>query len=247
MEMHTGKYFARVSSALLIFAGVISLSIGAGQRVAGQQPAPPELQKKFHKQYAAIQKKFADGPEMGRYPRIRDEAAQRRMELDRREKVGKWQDELAAKFAAAAATAEEIVKLNPPDVAKWKEHRDTLGLYSQPISSPDTRTVFGQGEVQKPARLFKQPLAVYPDEARNANTKDEVRLRLVLAADGTVKHIFPVKAAKHGLTEAAMEAARRIEFEPAIRNGRRASQFISLVYKFEDGRSLPAFVPTSAF
>src|SRR6185503_2693153 len=76
---------------------------------------------------------------------------------------------------------------------------------------------------QKPARLFKQPLAEYPDEARNANPKDEVRLRLVLAADGTVKYIFPTKAAKHGLTEAAIAAARRIEFEPAIRNGRRAS------------------------
>src|SRR6185503_15237158 len=100
---------------------------------------------------------------------------------------------------------------------------------------------------QKPARLFKQPLAEYPDEARNANPKDEVRLRLVLAADGTVKYIFPTKAAKHGLTEAAIAAARRIEFEPAIRNGRRASQFVSLVYKFEDGKALPPYVTTGDF
>ena len=101
--------------------------------------------------------------------------------------------------------------------------------------------------MQQPARLFKQPLAEYPDEARNANTNGEVRLRLVLAADGTVKYIFATKAAKHGLTEAAIAAARRIEFEPAIRNGRRASQFMSMVYPFEDGRSLPPYVPTSEF
>lgn len=243
--MHMGRSIARIGAAL-IFAGVISI-FSADPRAAGQQPAPAELQKKFHKQYAAIQKKFADGPEKGGYQVSRDEEGLRKMERDRRERAGKWQDELAARFAAAAATAEEIVKLNPADVAKWKEHRDTLLLYSQPISAPDTRTVFGRREVQQPARLFKQPLAEYPDEARNANTKDDVRLRLVLAADGTVKYIFPTKAAKHGLTEAAIEAARHIEFEPAIRNSRRASQFISLVYPFEYGRSLPPYVPTTEF
>lgn len=230
---------------LLAVAGLLMMSAPAS--AVAQTADLVRLQKQFHKQYAAIQKKFADGPERGRYPVIRDEEAQRRMELDRREKVGKWQDELTARFAAAAATAEEIVKLNPADVAKWKEERDTLLLYSQPISAPDARTVFGHREVQQPARLFKQPLAEYSDEARNANPKAEVRLRLVLAADGTVKHIFATKAAKHGLTEAAIEAARHIEFEPAIRNGRRASQFVSLVYKFEEGRSLPPYVPSTEF
>lgn len=245
--MHIAGSKARAGSAILMFAGVISTVFGACPRAAGQQPAPAELQKQFHKQYAAIQKKFADGPEAGRYPRPRDEATQRRIEREHRERVGKWQDELAARFAAAAATAEEIVNLNPADVAVWREHRDTLLLYSQPISPPETRTVFGQGEVQQPARLFKQPLAAYPDEARNAKAKGEVRLRLVLAADGNVRYIFPTKPSKHGLTEAAIEAARRIEFEPAIRNGHRASQFVSLVYKFEDGQSLPPFVPLTVF
>jgi len=203
--------------------------------VAAQQPQLAQLEKQFQKQYASIQSKFADGPEPALSP------------AERHEMVGKWQDELAARFARAAATAGEIMKLQPPNLEMWREQRDTLLLYSQPISPPETRTVFGDTEVQKKARIFKQPLAVYPDEARQAKAKGEVRLRLVLAFNGTVQHIFAIKPAKHGLTEAAIAAARLIEFEPAVRDGRRASQYATFVYKFEDGKALPPSVPATSF
>ena len=153
----------------------------------------------------------------------------------------------AACFPGPPATAEQIIKLNPANVEMWREHRDTLLLYAQPVSPPETRTVFGDGEVQQRARVFKKPLAAYPDEARAAKAKGEVRLRLVLAANGTVRYVFPIKPLKHGLTEAAMEAARQIEFEPAIRNGHRASQFATFVYEFKKSGALPPYVPSTVF
>jgi outer membrane biosynthesis protein TonB len=74
-----------------------------------------------------------------------------------------------------------------------------------------------------------------------------VRLRLVLAADGTVRNIFPMKPLPHRLTEAAIDAARQIKFMPAVRNGQPVSQFATLSYEFKNGQGLPPYVPEHEF
>ena len=122
-----------------------------------------------------------------------------------------------------------------------------MWLYSQPVSPPATRSVFGSGEVQKKAKLLDAPAAVYPAEALAAKASGEVRLRLVLAADGTVKHIFPMKPLPHGLTAAAINAARRIKFTPAVRNGQPASQFETLSYEFKKGKGRRPYRPDTPF
>ena len=68
-----------------------------------------------------------------------------------------------------------------------------------------------------------------------------------LASDGAVKYIFPMKPLKHGLTEAAIEAAQKIRFEPAIRDGKPASQFATLSYEFKNGKGLPPYFPQHEF
>jgi TonB family protein len=75
----------------------------------------------------------------------------------------------------------------------------------------------------------------------------EVRLRLVLASDGTVKDVFPIKPLPCDLAEAAMKAARQIKFEPGVRNGKPASQFITLVYEFRNGEARPPYIPKTIF
>jgi hypothetical protein len=69
----------------------------------------------------------------------------------------------------------------------------------------------------------------------------------VLAADGTVKHVFTVKSLGLGLTEAATEAARRIKFEPAQRAGQPVSQFVSVVYDFKGDKPAKPYVPKTIF
>ena len=206
-----------------------------GRAATAQQLTLEQLEAKFQKQYAAIQDIFLHGP------------AKRVFPPNPYERLGRWQDELADSFARAGATIDEILKLHPPDEANWRELRETMWLYSQPISPPESRTVFGSSEVQKRARRLDAPAAAYPDAARAAKAKGEVRLRLVLAADGTVKNIFPMKPLKHGLTEAAMDAARQIKFAPAIRNGQPVSQFETLSYEFKNGRGLPPYTPEHEF
>jgi TonB family protein len=195
-----------------------------------------QLEIKLKSQYRATEKLFAAPPDS----RGLSPSTWHRL-------LREWQDDLAQSFAKAATTVTEIIALNPPSREMWQERLDTLRLYSQPVSSPDERTVYGSGEVQKSARILETPLAVYTDEARAAKIHGDVRLRLVLASDGTVKNVFPIKSLSHGLTESAMKAARQIKFEPALRNGEPASQFETFVYEFEKGHSRPPYIPRTVF
>jgi TonB family protein len=233
--MSIAKVASRSLLALFVIGLGGSMIFNEHAAAMAQQATLEQLEAKLQKQYAAIEDLFLYGPAKKVYPpRFRD-----RLRL--------WQDDLAQGFAQAGTTIDEILKLQPPDEEKWRERRETMSLYSQPTSPPESRTVFGSGEVQKRAHLVDAPAASYPDEALAAKAKGEVRLRLVLAGDGTVKYIFPMKPLKHGLTEAAIEAARQIKFEPAIRDGQRVSQFTTLSYEFKKGKGLPPYVPEHEF
>lgn len=207
--------------------------IGALVPSSSAQISLEQLEAKLRLQNAEIEKEIGSPP-------VYDDPAASRLVLR------SWQDRLANRFAEAATTVEDILKLNPPNSEFWRERLETLRLYSQPISSPDQRTVFGDGEVQKRARVIDSPAAIYTDEARADKIKGDVRLRIVLASDGTVKNVFPIKSLSHGLTESAMEAARQIKFQPAIRNGEPASQFATFVYEFKKGNATP-YIPQTIF
>ena len=230
---HT-KVNARYLLPLLVISLAASM-IFERHGAAAQQATLDQLEAKLQKQYATSEDLFAHGPAKQIYP------------PDFRERLRLWQDDLAKSFADAGKTIDEIIKLNPPDAEMWRERSDTMWLYSQPISPPSSRTVYGASEVQKKARLVDAPAAAYPAEARAAKASGEVRLRLVLASDGTVKYIFPMKPLKHGLTEAAIEATRHLKFEPAIRDGKPASQFATLSYEFKKGQGLPPYFPQHEF
>jgi TonB family protein len=203
---------------------------------ADSQRPVKDLETKLESQYRETQKLFASPPRSaGLLP------------ADYHRLLREWQDDLAQSFVRAAATVEEILALNPPNREMWQERLETLRLYSQPISSPEERRVFGSGEVQTSARILEIPFAEYTDEARAARTHGDVRLRVVLASDGTVKNIFPTMSLGHGLTESAMKAARQIRFEPAVRNGQPASEFMTFVYEFEKGQSRQPYVPRTVF
>jgi TonB family protein len=217
-----------------LLALVVSLTVPmllGRHPVAAQHPTLEQLEAKVEQQYASIEDIFYNSPAKLTEPR------------DFRERLSMWQDKLAASFADAGKTIDEILKLNPPDPEKWRERSDTMWLYSQPVSPPSSRTVYGASEVTKKARLVDPPAAAYPETARKAKARGEVRLRVVLASDGTVKYIFPMKPLKHGLTEAAIEAASKLKFELAIRDGKPASQFATLSYEFKDGRGLTPYFP----
>lgn len=226
--LSTALTFRRLPTLLFV-----SFIFFGAQCLATAQASLEQLDAQSKLQYAAIEK------EIGAPPIPENPAAYRLV-------LRSWQDRLANRFAEAATTIENILKLNPTNSEFWRERLETLSLYSQPISSPDQRTVFGDSEVQKRSQVIDVPAAAYTDEARTNKIKGEVRLRMVLASDGTVRNVFPIRSLSGGLTESAMEAARQIKFQPAIRNGEPASQFATFVYEFEKGDAIP-YVPRTVF
>lgn len=216
---------------------ILASLLGGAASAFAQQSSIDQLEAGLKTKYATIEKIIAAPPSRRQYP----------VPADYKRRLREWQDDLAQSFAAAAATISEILKLNPPNAEFWQERLETMQLYSQPVSPPETRTVFGSGEVQQSAQIQEMPPADYTAEARAAKTKGEVRLRIVLAADGNVKYVFPIKSLSHGLTEAAMAAARRIKFEPALRNKKPASQLLTVVYEFRDGKAQKPYIPKTSF
>lgn len=227
-------FISRCLLVFLVLALVVSTAFASPVATAPPQTSLEQLEKTLVSQYARIERQIAAPPSRAEHPD------------NWRVVLRAWQDELANLFAKAAETVEEVLKLNPENPAMWHERLETLRLYSRPISSPDQRAIYGAGEVQKPARVLEAPAALYTEAARVETTKGEVRIRLVLAADGTVKNVFPIKSLRHGLTESAIQAARQIKFEPAIRNGQPASQFETFVYEFKRGSAKP-YIPRTVF
>ncbi|HZG51393.1 MAG TPA: energy transducer TonB [Pyrinomonadaceae bacterium] len=87
-------------------------------------------------------------------------------------------------------------------------------------------------DVTRKAVISYKPEPHYTYDARRHNVTGTVRLRLVLAADGAVREIVPLTTLPDGLTEQAVEAARDIEFTPAVKDGRAVSQYATVEYNF---------------
>lgn len=68
-------------------------------------------------------------------------------------------------------------------------------------------------------RILSKPRPGYTDSARQANIQGTVILRVTFLGSGGIGSISTVKGLPNGLTEQAIAAARRINFDPAKRDG----------------------------
>jgi TonB family protein len=96
----------------------------------------------------------------------------------------------------------------------------------------DYARAFRVNEVSRRAQITSKPEPLYTEEARKNQVTGIVRLRLVLSATGQVTGVTPLTRLPDGLTEKAIEAARKINFTPAEKDGRKVSQYIVIEYNF---------------
>jgi TonB family protein len=96
----------------------------------------------------------------------------------------------------------------------------------------DYARTFRVHEVTRRAQITSKPEPLYTEEARKNGVTGTVRLRLVLSAAGRVTGITPLTKLPDGLTEKAIEAARKINFTPAEKDGRKVSQYVTIEYNF---------------
>jgi TonB family protein len=84
-----------------------------------------------------------------------------------------------------------------------------------------------------PVEIVSKPRPAYTEQARRLRVEGEVVLEVVFFADGRVTVVRVVEGLGHGLDEAAIEAAKKIEFQPARREGRAVDHEATLRIVFK--------------
>lgn len=98
--------------------------------------------------------------------------------------------------------------------------------------NPTPGTILTGKQVDARAKLISNPGPSYSGMAKEEQITGTVILKCVFAADGTVTNIRVIQGLPHGLTERAIEAARKIKFIPATKDGKNVSMWMQLEYNF---------------
>lgn len=86
-----------------------------------------------------------------------------------------------------------------------------------------------------PPKILEKKPPVYPALAQDAEITATVRLEAQFLLNGTIGEVRVERWAGYGLDEAAMTAARSIEFQPATLDGKPVSVVAPLEYHFRVG------------
>ena len=143
---------------------------------------------------------------------------------------------IGASLAEAGASAQKYLQLAKPSgnkLREWQLRTDSLLAFAEIADAPPgTPAILSAREVSAKARVLSKPEPQYTEEARQKQITGTVVLRAIFAANGRVVGIRVIKGRPEGLTEKAIQAARRIRFTPAIKDGKPVSQFVQLEYNF---------------
>ena len=136
------------------------------------------------------------------------------------------------RFSQAMDTVEHYLALTPKPSSEWRERIETLRANKEYYESGPHKEIFSGKDVTTKARIISKPEPTYTEEARSHNIVGTVVLRAVFSYDGTVRNIMVVRGLKYGLTEKTMQAARKIKFVPATKDGHPVSMYMQLEYNF---------------
>jgi len=85
--------------------------------------------------------------------------------------------------------------------------------------SPKTERQLDSGPPTNPVEITYKPNPVYTEEARQLKLEGEILLEVMFGANGQLHVNRVVRGMGHGLDEAAVSAANKMKFKPALRNG----------------------------
>ena len=97
-----------------------------------------------------------------------------------------------------------------------------------PLELDTGERIFIGAEVDTKPRLLAKPEPVYPGDG----LRGKVVLRAVFAGDGTVTNIRVISTTHDELTDRSIDAARRIRFVPARKDGKPVPMWMQLEYNF---------------
>jgi peptide/nickel transport system substrate-binding protein len=120
-------------------------------------------------------------------------------------------------LAAAAAPA------TPPPAAAT----------STPAPEPSPEPAVESGIPPTEPEVVKAVMPAYPEVARKAGITGRVFVRVVVAADGSIKSADVVRGIGGGCDEAALEAAKKMTFRPGTVDGKPAERPITIPFTFK--------------
>ncbi|HKS08677.1 MAG TPA: energy transducer TonB [Pyrinomonadaceae bacterium] len=92
--------------------------------------------------------------------------------------------------------------------------------------------IYAGKDVTTKARLAMKPEPSYTEDARQNAVAGTVVLKCVFSSNGSVTDITTISGLPYGLTQKAIEAAERIKFLPATKDGKHVSMRMQLEYNF---------------
>ncbi len=116
---------------------------------------------------------------------------------------------------------------NFPDNAAVREKKDSAGGQDQSA----TDSIQPRSGSLRPTILYREK-AQYTREARDNKVEGAVVLSVVFGADGQISGVRVIRGLPYGLTEKAIEAAKKIRFEPAMKDGQPVSAQGNLEFYF---------------
>ena len=121
----------------------------------------------------------------------------------------------------------------------------TIAAFSL-IESPQSIIVSAQQGESRNAQITYQPPPMEVN-GKGAAYKGSVKLRMILRASGRVTDIEVAEVAPQGLPEEVVrewvklstKAAKKIKFNPALKDGRPVSQYVKIEFNFKPSDGKP--------
>jgi TonB family protein len=114
----------------------------------------------------------------------------------------------------------------------FKDQEGAIEVSKAVQADTTSEKTFTTKEVDSKVRLISKPEPSYTGQAKMEQITGTVVLKCVFASDGTVTNIRVVQGLPRGLTEKSIEAARKIKFIPATKDGKNVSMWMQLEYNF---------------
>ena len=90
---------------------------------------------------------------------------------------------------------------------------------SSPVAAPPRPRQVEALAPEQPVEILSKPKPAYTEEGRRLRVEGDVVLEVLFGAAGTLRVLRVVQGLGHGLDESAIEAAGKISFRPATRDG----------------------------
>lgn len=130
-------------------------------------------------------------------------------------------------------TGRERCKGHPNHNAVDEEFESIAAIYkyaSRDTSRPVTPALPDPDAT--PLKIIAKPKATFTESARSSGLGGKVNLAVLFGASGKVEFVLLLNRLGKGLDESAVAAARRIQFEPATKNGKPISVVRQVQYIF---------------